>query len=80
MWARASRPARRAFKKMFMVFVDVRCRGDAKNPECVRGGPYSTSVRALGGRAKSDKYFLYHMKHIDGTYTHDGRDAERGHR
>ncbi len=53
-------------QKMIMVFVDGRCRGDAKNPECVRGTFYVDSPRE--GGAKSDKYFLDLMKHIDGTY------------
>ncbi|MGZ3418279.1 MAG: hypothetical protein ACXVEF_03055 [Polyangiales bacterium] len=53
-------------EKMILVFVDGRCRGDAKNPECVQGTFYVDSVRKDG--PQMDKYFLDLMKHIDGTY------------
>jgi len=53
-------------QKMIMVFVDGRCRGDSKDPECVRGTFYVDSVRDKG--PKMDKYFLDLMKHVDTTY------------
>jgi hypothetical protein len=53
-------------EKMILVFVDGRCRGDAKNPECVQGTFYVDSVRKDG--PQMDKYFLDLMKHVDGTY------------
>jgi len=53
-------------QKMIMVFVDGRCRGDSKDPECVRGTFYVDSVRDKG--PKMDKYFLDLMKHVDGKY------------
>ncbi len=53
-------------QKMIMVFVDGRCRGDDKSPECVQGTFYVDSVRE--GGPKMDKYFLDLMSHIDSTY------------
>ena len=53
-------------QKMIMVFVDGRCRGDSKDPECVRGTFYVDSVRDKG--PKMDRYFLDLMKHVDGKY------------
>lgn len=53
-------------EKMIMVFVDGRCRGDSKDPECVRGTFYVDSVRDKG--PKIDAYFLDLMKHIEGKY------------
>lgn len=53
-------------EKMIMVFVDGRCRGDSKDPECVRGTFYVDSVRDKG--PKIDQYFLDLMKHVDTKY------------
>lgn len=53
-------------EKMIMVFVDGRCRGDAKDPECVRGTFYVDSLKEKG--PKMDAYFLDLMKHIEGKY------------
>lgn len=56
--------------KMIMVFVDGRCRGDSKNPECARGTFYVDSVKTPG--AKMDKYFLDLINHVEGKYRVQG--------
>lgn len=53
-------------QKMIMVFVDGRCRGDARDPECVRGTFYADSPRP--GGPQMDAYFLDLLKHVDATY------------
>lgn len=53
-------------QKMILVFVDGRCRGDAKNPECVRGTFYVDSIRKDG--PKMDAYFQDLMSHVDSKY------------
>lgn len=53
-------------EKMIMVFVDGRCRGDSKDPECVRGTFYVDSVRDKG--PKMDRYFLDLINHVETTY------------
>jgi hypothetical protein len=60
-------------QKMILVFVDGRCRGDASNPECVRGTFYVDSTRKDG--PQMDAYFLDLIKHVDGTYRTMGQTS-----